>query len=93
MSEEIKDMLQVIIKRLDSMDSRLDEQGTILKAVRGRLEEQGAEIKGIHERLDRMEGDIKDLKAGQERSEQIMEKLALRSIEQETKIDALKRAK
>jgi predicted nuclease with TOPRIM domain len=66
MSEEIKDMLQAII-------GRLDEQGTILKAVRGRLEEQGAEIKGINERLDRQEGELKrintrldNLEAGQQ---------------------------
>ena len=79
----------------------------MLRTILGRLDEQGAENKGINDRLDRMEGDIseikrdvaqmkediKNLKEGQERQDLVLEKLALRSLEQESRIDALKRAK
>lgn len=66
MADQIKDMLQEIL-------GRLDEQGTILKAVRGRLDEQGAEIQGINERLDRQAGELKAIRKDMATKEDVAE--------------------
>lgn len=77
-----------------------DEIKDMLRAILGRLDEQGAQLNGINECLDRMDGRIAQIEQrlerveqSQERAELVLEKLALRSIEHESLIDALRRTK
>lgn len=85
MSEEIKGMLNALIEGQQVTNAKLEAMEKRMGSMEKRME-------SIEKQMDSIEGDIKDLKTGQDRQIRILEKLSLRSLEQETEIDALKRA-
>lgn len=100
MDSETKEMLQTIIGRLDEqgagikgINERLDRVEGRLERVEGRLDRVEERMERMEGRMDRVEGRLERIEESQERSKVVLEKLALRSIEQESRIDALKRVK
>lgn len=103
----LKDALMPIHQRLDNMEKELKEIKSDVNAIKLRQdsikeensaihynqESTNATLKALAEDVNYMKGDICLLKEGQLRQEKILEKLALRSIEQETEILELKRIK
>ena len=75
------------------MQSQLSETNAIVRAIRDRQEETDAKLDALSMDVHKLHGELTHLKEGQERHERILEKLSLRSIEQETDISALRRAK
>lgn len=75
------------------MQSQLSETNAIVRAIRDRQEETDAKLDALSIDVHKLHGELTHLKEGQERHERILEKLSLRSIEQETDISALRRAK
>ncbi|WP_229520839.1 hypothetical protein [Paenibacillus sp. GM2] len=75
------------------MQSQLSETNAIVRAIRDRQEETDAKLDALSMDVHKLHGELTHVKEGQERHERILEKLSLRSIEQETDISALRRAK
>ncbi|GAA0407833.1 hypothetical protein [Paenibacillus motobuensis] len=75
------------------MQSQLSETNAIVRAIRDRQEETDSKLDALSMDVHKLHGELTHLKEGQERHERILEKLSLRSIEQETDISALRRAK
>jgi len=75
------------------MQSQLSETNVVVRAIRDRHEETDAKLDALSMDVHKLHGELTHLKEGQERHERILEKLSLRSIEQETDISALRRAK
>ncbi|MNJ37998.1 hypothetical protein D3C77_328350 [compost metagenome] len=91
--QSMKSEIQAIKETQGLMQSQLDETNTIVRAIRDRQEETDAKLDALSMDVHQLRGDFVRLKEGQERYEKILEKLSLRSIEQETDISALWRAK
>lgn len=75
------------------MRIQLDETNRIVRAIRDRQEETDARMDAPSMNVHKLHGELQFLKEGQERHEKILEKLSLRSIEQEADIRELKLAK
>ncbi|MFD3259340.1 hypothetical protein ACE3MQ_12085 [Paenibacillus lentus] len=75
------------------MQTQLNETNAIVRAIRDRQDETDAKLDALSMDVHKLRGDFVRLQEGQERHEKVLEKLSLRSIEQETDISALRRAK
>ena len=73
--------------KLDLILEQLKELNSIISAVRNRVEESDAKMDAISMDLNKVIGHVVELQAGQERHERLLEKLALRSIEQEIAVE------
>lgn len=82
----LKNDVSILKNEVSSIKSTLDEHTQLLKALEHRTEENTAQMNSIAE-------NVEYLKGTQTRQEKILERLALRSIEQEAEITWLKRAK
>lgn len=89
MKSEIKD----IKESQHLMQTQLNETNEIVRAIRHRQEETNTKLDALSMDVYRLHGEVLSLKDGQERQERILEKLSLRSIEQEAEIRDLKRIK
>lgn len=89
MKSEIKD----IKESQHLMQTQLNETNEIVRAIRHRQEEMKTKLDALSMDVYRLHGEVLSLKDGQERQERILEKLSLRSIEQEAEIRDLKRIK
>jgi uncharacterized coiled-coil protein SlyX len=83
MSEEIISMLKAIREAQEITNAKLESMDKRIESLEERVEKGFAEV---NERLERFE-------QRQVRSEAVIETLSYRSIEQETDIKALKRAR
>ncbi|MFZ2462943.1 MAG: hypothetical protein WAW77_04830 [Caldibacillus thermoamylovorans] len=96
MQTEIKSMKSEIKDIKESqylMQTQLNETNEIVRAIRHRQEETDAKLDALSMDVHKLHGEVLSLKDGQERQERILEKLSLRSIEQEAEIRDLKRIK
>lgn len=75
------------------MQIQLNETNAIVRAIRDRQEETDAKLDALSMDVHKLHGEVASIKEGQERHEKILEKLSLRSIEQEADIRELKLAK
>ncbi|KIO56704.1 hypothetical protein B4064_0153 [Caldibacillus thermoamylovorans] len=75
------------------MQTQLNKTNEIVRAIRHRQEETNTKLDALSMDVYRLHGEVLSLKDGQERQERILEKLSLRSIEQEAEIRDLKRIK
>lgn len=75
------------------MQIQLNETNAIVRAIRDRQEETDAKLDALSIDVHKLHGEIASIKEDQERHEKILEKLSLRSIEQEADIRELKLAK
>ncbi|WP_435922743.1 hypothetical protein [Paenibacillus sp. DYY-L-2] len=75
------------------MQIQLNETNVIVRAIRDRQEETDAKLDALSMDVHKLHGEVASIKEGQERHEKILEKLSLRSIEQEADIHELKLAK
>lgn len=75
------------------MQIQLNETNAIVRAIRDRQEETDAKLDELSMDVHKLHGEIASIKEDQERHEKILEKLSLRSIEQEADIRELKLAK
>lgn len=89
MKSEIKD----IKESQHLMQTQLNKTNEIVRAIRHRQEETNTKLDALSMDVYRLHGEVLSLKDGQERQERILEKLSLRSIEQEAEIRDLKRIK
>lgn len=71
--------------------SQLDEHTQLLKALYHRQEKTDAKLESLTMDVHHMRGELELLKEGQTRQDKILESLAMRSLEQETELRALKR--
>lgn len=75
------------------MQIQLNETNALVRAIRDRQEETDAKLDALSMDVHKLHGEVASIKEGQERHEKILEKLSLRSIEQEADIHELKLAK
>ncbi|GBF76268.1 hypothetical protein PA598K_04723 [Paenibacillus sp. 598K] len=73
--------------KLDLILEQLQEINSIFSAVRNRVDETDAKMDSVSMDLHKVLGYVTALQDGQERHERLLERLALRSIEQETLLE------
>ncbi|WP_240375660.1 hypothetical protein [Bacillus piscicola] len=72
---------------------QLNENTDLTRAIRDRQEETNAKLEALSMDTHQLHGDIVSLKANESRQDKILESLAARSLEQETDLRDLKRAR
>lgn len=75
------------------MQTQISETNSIARAIRDRQEETDAKLDALSMDVHQLHGELSSIKVTQERHEKILDKLSLRSIEQEADIHDLKLAK
>lgn len=105
MNSELKEMLQSVIQealqpvhqRLDRMESKIGQMESKIDQMENKLVEIQTDIQvlktgqqGIRKEITTRFAEIKEV---QERQERLLERLSLRSIEQEIEISDLRRAR
>lgn len=105
MNNELKQMLQSVIQealmpvnqRLDRMESKIDHIEGKVSHMESKIDDIQTDIQvlktgqqGIRKEITTRFAEVKEV---QERQERILERLSLRSIEQEVEISDLRRAK
>lgn len=91
--QTMKADIQSVKGTQELMQTQLDETNAIVRAIRDRQDETDAKLDALSMDVHKLRGDFVQLQESQERHEKVLEKLSLRSIEQETDISALRRAK
>lgn len=91
--QTMKADIQSVKGTQELMQTQLDETNAIVRAIRDRQDETDAKLDALSMDVHKLRGDFVLLQEGQERHEKVLEKLSLRSIEQEADISALRRAK
>lgn len=81
--------LNMILQKLET----LDELKEMVLALRERGEETDAKLESLAMDVHKLHGELSSLKQGQERQDKILESLAMRSLEQETELREIRRAK
>ncbi|MDH7577149.1 MAG: hypothetical protein QHH75_04810 [Bacillota bacterium] len=76
--------------RQSEANSRLDEHTQILRALEHASSVHKADIDNLTHAVARIEGDVKEIRNYQNRQGKILDRLAVRSIEQEADIHALR---
>lgn len=77
------------LDKLDLILEQLKELNSIMSAVRNRVDESDAKMDAISMDVNKIMSRVVALQDGQKRHEKLLEKLALRSIEQEIIVDKL----
>lgn len=85
--------LQNINQRIQNIESGQKELNQMVRVIHDRQEETDAKLESLTLDVHKVHGELSSLKQGQERQEKILETLALRSIEQESELREVKRAK
>lgn len=91
--QTMKADIQSVKGTQELMQTQLNQTNAIVRAIRDRQDETDAKLDALSMDVHKLRGDFVRLQEGQERHEKVLEKLSLRSIEQETDISALRRAK
>lgn len=87
----IREDTQLLKEDVVTIRSQLDEHTQLLKALYHRQEETDAKLESLAMDVHHIRGELEFLKEGQTRQDKILESLAMRSLEQETELRALKR--
>ncbi|MCL6576903.1 hypothetical protein [Kyrpidia sp.] len=94
------DKLDLILQKLDSIESKvsmMDERLLHVESIQKQHGDMITQLIGIvestNQKVSDMQTDISALIEGQKRQDKIIESLALRSLEQETELREIKRAK
>lgn len=82
----MSDKLDLILERLDRIETEQKQQGDILVQLIGI-------VKATNEKVSDIKDAVSSLAKSQEKQDRILETLALRSLEQETEIREIKRIK
>ncbi|WP_067931245.1 hypothetical protein [Alicyclobacillus kakegawensis] len=80
------DKLDLILQKLESIEAMQKQHGDMIAQLIG-------VVASTNQKVSDLQSDIAVLKDGQVRQDKILESLALRSLEQETELRELKRAK
>jgi SMC interacting uncharacterized protein involved in chromosome segregation len=82
-----------LLDKLDLILEQIKELKLITSSVANRIEESDAKLDALSMDLHKVIGQVTALQETQERHERLLEKLALRSIEQETWVEKLQNYK
>jgi cell division protein FtsB len=82
--EEVKALLNAIIERLDVQNAHMEQMKMDIAQLQG-------DMKQLKEDVAVLKRDVSSLKEGQARQDKILERLSVRSIEQEAEIVELRR--
>lgn len=91
--QTMKADIQSVKGTQELMQTQFNETNAIVRAIRDRQDETDAKLDALSMDVHKLRGDFVRLQEGQERHEKVLEKLSLRSIEQEADISALRCAK
>lgn len=75
------------------MQTQLQETNEIVRAIRNRQEETDAKLDALSMDVHKLHGEVASIKLNQDRLEKIVEKLSVRSLEQESEIRDIRLAK
>lgn len=75
------------------MQTQLQETNEIVRAIRDRQEETDAKLDALSMDVHKLHGEVASIKLNQDRLEKIVEKLSVRSLEQESEIRDIRLAK
>lgn len=87
----LKKEVSVMKEDLIIVKSQLDENTQLTKAIHHRQEITDTKLENLSDDVHKLQGELSSLKEGQVRQDKILESLAMRSLEQETELRALKR--
>jgi cell division protein FtsB len=91
--DETRVLLNAILERLEIQSAKIDAMQMDIHHIKGDIAELKADLAVLKADVSMLKADVTDLKNGQERQDKILESLAVRSLEQETDIRELRRAK
>jgi peptidoglycan hydrolase CwlO-like protein len=93
-----ENFLNEILNEIKHIKEQTKENSKYIEALLHRVEEDSAQITSVSENINYIQGDIQHIKKDikrladiQARQEKILERLALRSIEQEADIEELRK--
>ncbi|RRJ67399.1 hypothetical protein EHV15_04635 [Paenibacillus oralis] len=97
--DAIDKRFDAIDNRLDSMDKRLDQQEGLLTQLIGVVKSTNEKVTVLQQDMEEIKGTVSGMKVAideqrtvNHRQDRIMESLAMRSLEQETRLRELQRS-